>query len=288
MASLGEIRTRISSVKSTQQITKAMKMVAAAKFRKAQERILATRPYAQKFQEIVGHLVTRIENGTHPLLNERPVEKILLVVVTADRGLCGAFNANIIRHVETVVESHKDKEVSLYIVGKKGYEYFSRRNYTIIDHKVEIFNHLAFLDATTTAQTLVQAYINEEFDQIEIIYNAFKSALRQELTHEQFLPFKPDEEMKQSASQVDYLYEPGKEEILEMILPRQLNIHLWKVFLESNAAEQGARMTAMEAATDNAEELIGELTLHYNRARQAAITKEISEIVGGAEALKEK
>jgi len=288
MATLREIRTRISSIKSTQQITKAMKMVAAAKFRKAQEKILATRPYARKLQEIVGHLMSRIENDNHPLLKVRPVEKVMLLVVTADRGLCGAFNANIIRHVETVIASYKDKEVSLFLVGKKGYEYFSKRNYTIKDHVVDIFNHLSFLNATTTVEKLVQAYIDKEFDQIEIIYNAFKSALRQEITIEQFLPFKPNEEMKQSASQVDYLYEPQKERILDVILPRQLNVQLWKVLLESNAAEQGARMTAMEAATDNADDIIDELTLHYNRARQAAITKEISEIVGGAEALKEK
>jgi len=288
MATLREIRTRITSVKSTQQITKAMKMVASAKLRRAQEKIFATRPYANKLQSIVGHLITRIENGRHYLLKNRPVEKILLVIVTADRGLCGAFNANIIRQTEAHIQSYDGKYVALYIVGKKGFEYFSRRDYTILNKKINFFNHLDFQDATEIASNLIESYATSEFDQIEILFNEFKSAVRQDVKLEQFLPFAADEEMKESASSVDYLYEPEKEEILKVIIPKQLNIHMWKVLLESNAAEQGARMTAMESATDNAEDMISQLTLHYNRARQAAITKEISEIVGGAEALKEK
>jgi len=288
MATLREIRTRISSVKSTQQITKAMKMVASAKLRRAQEKILATRPYAKKMQSVVGHLIARVENSDHQLLKKRPTEKILLVIVTADRGLCGAFNANIIRQASAHLESFTDKEVSIYIVGKKGFEYFARREYTIFNKKINFFNHLEFNDATEIASSLIESYLKGQFDRIELLYNEFKSAVRQDVTLEQFLPFLPDEEMKQSASKVDYLYEPGKEEILSLMIPRQLNIQMWKVLLESNAAEQGARMTAMESATDNAEDLISQLTLHYNRARQAAITKEISEIVGGAEALKEK
>jgi len=288
MATLGEIRTRIASVKSTQQITKAMKMVASAKLRKAQEKILATRPYANKLQSVVGHLIARVENGDHELLKKHPADKILLVVVTADRGLCGAFNANIIRHAVAYVQSHSDKDVALYIVGKKGFEYFSRRDYTVFNNKINFFNNLDFLDATEIASNLMASYSKGEFDQIEILFNEFKSAVRQDVTVEQFLPFVADEEMKESASKVDYLYEPGKEEILHQIIPKQLNIQAWKVLLESNAAEQGARMTAMESATDNAEDMISQLTLHYNRARQAAITREISEIVGGAEALKEK
>ncbi len=288
MATLREIRTRISSVKSTQQITKAMKMVASAKLRRAQENILATRPYAKKLQSVVGHLIARVENSDHILLKNRPIEKILLVIVTADRGLCGAFNANIVRQAVTHIESYTDKEVSLFVVGKKGFEFFSRRNFTIFNKKINFFNHLDFYDASEIVSSLIESYSTSQFDQIEILYNEFKSAVRQDVVLEQFLPFVPDEEMKQSASKVDYLYEPGKEEILSLIIPKQLNIQIWKVLLESNAAEQGARMTAMESATDNAEEMISQLTLHYNRARQSAITKEISEIVGGAEALKEK
>ncbi len=287
MATLREIRTRISSVKSTQQITNAMKMVASAKLRRAQEKILSTRPYAFKLQEVVGNLVARLENVDHVLFAERPIEKILLVIVTADRGLCGAFNANIIRQALTNIKTFEDKEVSLYVVGKKGYEFFSRRPFTIVNRKINFFNHLNFGDAQEIASNLIELFMQGDFDRIDLLYNEFKSAVRQDVTLEQFLPFIPNEEIKTSASQVDYLYEPGKVEILKSIVPKQLNIQLWKVLLESNAAEQGARMTAMESATENAEEMINQLTLHYNRARQAAITKEISEIVGGAEALKE-
>jgi F-type H+-transporting ATPase subunit gamma len=287
MATLREIRTRISSVKSTQQITNAMKMVASAKLRRAQEKILATRPYAYKLQTVVGNLVARVENIDHKMFTQRPVEKILLVVVTADRGLCGAFNANIVRRAVTEIQSSPDKDISLFVLGKKGYEFFSKRLFHIFNHKIGFFNHLKFDNAFEIASILVESYMAGEFDQIDILYNEFKSAVRQDVTLEKFLPFEPNEEIKESASQVDYLYEPDKVELLKAMIPKQLNIQLWKILLESNAAEQGARMTAMESATDNAEELISELTLHYNRARQAAITKEISEIVGGAEALKE-
>jgi F-type H+-transporting ATPase subunit gamma len=265
-----------------------MKMVASAKLRRAQEKIIATRPYAKKLQSVVGHLIARVENSNQELLNKRSVEKILLVIVTADRGLCGAFNANIIRKAMTHIDSHADKEIALFVVGKKGFEFFTRRDFKIFNKKINFFNHLEFYDATDIASSLIESYSSGQFDQIEILYNEFKSAIRQDVVLEQYLPFVPDEDMKESASKVDYLYEPGKEEILRLIIPKQLNIQMWKVLLESNAAEQGARMTAMESATDNAEDMIAQLTLHYNRARQAAITKEISEIVGGAEALKEK
>jgi F-type H+-transporting ATPase subunit gamma len=264
-----------------------MKMVASAKLRRAQEKILATRPYAYKLQTVVGNLVARVENIDHDLFKERTIERILLVVVTADRGLCGAFNANIIRKAVTQIESSTDKEISLFVVGKKGYEFFAKRSFNIFKHKINFFNHLKFADAQEIASGLVESYLAGEFDQIELLYNEFKSAVRQDVTLEKFLPFEPNKEIKESASQVDYLYEPDKAELLMAMVPKQLNVQVWKVLLESNAAEQGARMTAMESATDNAEELISDLTLHYNRARQAAITKEISEIVGGAEALKE-
>ena len=289
MATLREIRTRIASVKSTQQITKAMKMVAAAKLRKAQEKIIAARPYVGKMQGIVSHLVGKMEDTEHPLLVSRDIEKVLLVIVTSDRGLCGGFNANLIRHALKKINTYADKEVSIYVVGKKGYDFFSRRDFRMFTSKTNIFNHLNFQDALDISREITQAYQDGKFDQVDLVYNAFKSAVRQDLTIEQFLPFKAAaEESEKETSLVDYLYEPAKAEILDAILPRQLNVLIWKILLESNASEQGARMTAMESATDNAEELISDLTLHYNRARQAAITKEISEIVGGAEALKEK
>jgi len=288
MATLREIRRRITSIRSTQQITKAMKMVAAAKLRKAQEKILATRPYANKINETISHVMAKIENSQEPLLQVHPVEKILIVVVTADRGLCGAFNSNIIRYADNLIKSYSDKEVSVYPVGRKGHEYFSKRDFNIYKHKINFFNHLVFEDASEIVEGLVALYENREFDKIEIVYNQFKSVIQQNITLEQFLPFIPDEELMQQPSSIDFIYEPSREGILDTLIPKQLNIQTWKILLESNAAEQGARMTAMENATDNAEELIGFLTLTYNRARQAAITKEISEIVGGAEALAEK
>ena len=288
MATLTEIRTRIASVKSTQQITKAMKMVAAAKLRKAQEKIIATRPYASKLQEVVSHLISKVENGEHPYMVDRPVSKVLLVIVTADRGLCGGFNANLIREASTILEASKDIDISIFVIGKKGYEHFLRRDYTIFDQKTNFFNQLNFQDAAEIVTKLVSAYNEGLFDKIEILYNEFKSAVRQDIALEQMLPLVKNVEEEQSSSKMDYLYEPGREEILDSIIPKQLNMQMWKVLLESNASEQGARMTAMESATENAEEMIAALTLHYNRARQAAITKEISEIVGGAEALKEK
>jgi len=287
MATLPEIRRRIASVQSTQQITKAMKMVAAAKLRRAQENILATRPYAKKLSETIGHLMAKIEHSDLPLLQKRPEERLLVVVVTADRGLCGAFNSNIIRLSANRIREFADKEVYVYPVGRKSFEYFSKRDYQLYDKKYNFFNHLNFADASEIVEKLVSSYIDRQFDRIEIIYNEFKSAVQQNLTVEQFLPFLPDEEMLAEKQQVDFLYEPDKVSILNSIIPKHLNIAMWKVLLESNAAEQGARMTAMENATDNAEDLIASLTLTYNRARQAAITKEISEIVGGAEALKE-
>jgi F-type H+-transporting ATPase subunit gamma len=265
-----------------------MKMVAAAKLRKAQENIMATRPYAHKLSATIGHLIARIENWQNPLLHVRPVEKVLMVVVTADRGLCGAFNSNIIRYAENLIKSYEDLEVYLYLIGKKCSEYFSRRNYQIFAQKIHFFNQLNFNDALEIVSQLKHVYQGAQFDKIEVVYNQFKSAIQQTITVEQILPFVPDESMLAESSQIDFIYDPSKQDILQMIIPKHLNVQMWKILLESNAAEQGARMTAMESATENAEELIAYLSLTYNRARQAAITKEISEIVGGAEALKEQ
>ena len=287
MATLREIRRRISSVRSTQQITKAMKMVAAAQLRKAQDRALSMRPYSEKLTEIVGHLVANVEDHSEPLLIEKPAESILSVVVTADRGLCGGFNSNLIRESVRNLQLINDKEVQVFAVGKKSTEYFSKRDYVLFSNKDNFFNHLEFDIAVDLAGTLIEAYKQNQFDRIDIYYNKFKSAVAQEITCEQFLPLIPDKETVEQKSSVDFLYQPSKEELLSAIIPKHLNMQLWKILLESYAAEQAARMTAMENATENAEELIAKLTLTYNRARQAAITKEISEIVGGAEALKE-
>ena len=287
MATLREIRRRINSVRSTQQITKAMKMVAAAKLRRAQENILATRPYVHKMKGILHKLVSQVELQRHPLLIRPEGGNVLLIGVTADRGLCGAFNSNLIRYMENVKRSMDDESVSLMTVGRKGSEYFSRRRYDIFYKKVNFFNQLAFSDAREIVDQVVKVFMAGKFHRIEVIYNEFKSALQQNIVREQILPFMPGGEEAGQTTQVEYLYEPSRNEILSNLIPKYLNVQMWKVLLESNAAEQGARMTAMENATENAEELIGHLSLTYNRARQAAITKEISEIVGGAEALKE-
>lgn len=288
MATLREIRTRISSIRSTQQITKAMKMVAAAKLRKAQENIVAIRPYAYELRDVIAHLTALSQDITDvPLMRKRPVESVLSVVVTADRGLCGAFNSNIIRKAGQRLAEFSTKEAAFYLAGRKGFEFFGKREVSIQNQKINFFNHLKFDDALEISRNLVSLYISGEFDHIEFIYNEFKSAVQQNVIVEQFLPFVPDPEMVEKKARVDFLYEPDKKEILNQVIPKNLNVQVWRILLESNAAEQGARMTAMESATDNAEDIVERLTIFYNRSRQAAITKEISEIVGGAEALKE-
>ncbi len=288
MANLREIRKRISSVKSTQQITKAMKMVAAAKLRRAQENILAFRPYAYELRSLIADLSAKVEDQTQvPLMTRRPVKKVLLVVVTADRGLCGAFNSNIVRHAAERINDYPEAEVELFMVGRKGLEFFQHRHVTINGQKINFFNDLAFGDALDLSETILRIYQEQNFDRVEFIYNEFKSAIQQNVIVEQFLPFVPDEEAEKSKEQVDFIYEPDKISILNAVIPKHLHVQVWRILLESNAAEQGARMTAMENATDNAEEMIHDLTIYYNRTRQASITTEISEIVSGAEALKE-
>ena len=288
MANLREIRKRIASVKSTQQITKAMKMVAAAKLRHAQENILSFRPYAFELRELIAHLAARIEDYSQvPLMIRRPVEKVLLITVTSDRGLCGAFNSNIIRHVAERIKDYPDSEVELFMVGRKGLEFFRHRPVVINGQQINFFNDLAYGDAVALTETILKIYQEQHFDRVEFIYNEFKSAIQQNVISEQFLPFVPDAAMEKSTGRVDYLYEPDKHSILNAVIPRHLHVQVWRILLESNAAEQGARMTAMENATDNAEEMIHDLTIYYNRTRQASITTEISEIVSGAEALKE-
>lgn len=285
MATLREIRRRIVSVKSTQQITKAMKMVASAKLRQAQEKIFAARPYSFQIDEMIRHLIATVDQPEDPLLEERPAQRVLLVAVTADRGLCGAFNGNIIKQVLHQIEFHRDKEVSLVCIGRKGNDFFSKRNYQIRNRYLRIFDHMNFSTAQEITRFIVEEYRNRETDLVEFVYNEFKNAVQQNVVVEKYLPL-TTKEFQDGKTNIDYIYEPDKAALLAAMLPRHLNMQTWRILLESNASEQGARMTAMENATDNAEEMIHDLTLYYNRARQAAITKEISEIVGGAEALK--
>ncbi len=285
MATLREIRRRIGSVKSTQQITRAMKMVAAAKLRHAQEKIFAARPYAYQIDEMIRHLIATLGEPQDPLLEEREPQRVLIVAVTADRGLCGAFNGNIIKQVLHQIDFHKDKEVSLLCLGRKSNDFFTKRGYPVEMRYTQFFNNLNFSHARMITDYLVERYRTRQTDLVEVVYNEFKNAVQQNVIVEKYLPLTPGEFAGGKAS-IDYIYEPDKESLLNALLPKHLNMQMWRILLESNASEQGARMTAMENATDNASELIHDLTLYYNRARQAAITKEISEIVGGAEALK--
>ena len=287
MATLKEIKVRINAIKNTQKITKAMKMVAAAKLRRAQDRIISTRPYAYKLSELLKHMISVSEIGSNPLAEVRVIKSKILVVVSSDRGLCGSFNTNLIKHVTELVGNNKDT-VKLFIIGKKANEFFSKRGYNIIKSYTNLFSSLDINIVRDVASLIVKGFLNKEYDSVEIVYNEFKSVMRQNVVTESFLPLaKPEIIKNQVSSNIDYIYEPSSAVILNELIPRQLNMQLWKSLLESNAAEQGARMTAMEMATKNARDLIQYLELIYNRARQESITKELLEIVAGAEALKE-
>ncbi len=296
MATLREIRRRISGVKSIQKITKAMKMVAAARLRRAQEGIVAARPYAREIKRLIAHLVSEVDPSLHPLLQVREIKKSLIVVVTSDRGLCGAFNTNVIKAAVNHIRSQypdrtlNERQVRLVTIGKKGFEFFSKRDYDLHSKHIGIFHGLDFGIARGIMDKLISGYLNQEFDKVEVVYNEFKNVLQQRIVIEQLLPIPPEElkaEKKYGAHPlVDYIYEPSSKEIIGALLPRHLNFQMWRILLESNAAALGAQMSAMDNATENAKELITDLTLSYNKARQGSITKELLEIVGGAEALK--
>ena len=283
MANLKEIRSRISSVSSTMQITGAMKMVSAAKLKKAQDAIIAMKPYAYKLKQLLEHLSSAL--GSENVYNPRKgaVKRVLLVAITSNRGLCGAFNANVVKKViELTQTTYKDKEVQYYTIGKKGNDVLKKTE-KVLDNNNHIFDKLTFANAALLAETLMTRYTNGEFDQIVLVYNSFKNAATQILTEETFLPIQPVVTDKKTTT--DYLYEPSKQEIVTQLIPRSLKTQLFKALRDSVAAEHGARMTAMHKATDNAQDLKNELILTYNKARQATITGEIIEIVGGSEAL---
>ncbi len=285
MSSLKQIKRRISSVTSTQQITRAMKMVAAARLRHAQENIIKARPYSLKLRQVIRELAARTDRSIHPLLDERPAKNVAIVVVTGDRGLCGSFNTNIIREAQKVMEEESEAKFSLITVGRKGTEYFARRNFDIAESLSNFFNELHFSHAAKLGQIIVQGYERHGLDRVYLVYNEFKSAIQQFVIREQLLPIMPDE-FEAGESHTDFIFEPSELQILDAILPQYVNVQLWRVLLESYAAVMGARMTAMENATESAAELIDMLTLHYNKARQAAITTELLEVVSGAESLK--
>lgn len=296
MATLREIRRRISGVKSIQKITKAMKMVAAARLRRAQEAIVSARPYAREINRLIAHLVGEVDPALFPLLQPREMRKSLLIVVTSDRGLCGAFNTNVIRAaVHHVRNNYPDRKANpgqlrIIAIGKKGFEFFSRRDYELHSRHVGIFQNLNSGHARGIAADFVAGYLNGEYDKVEVIYNEFKNVLQQRVVTEQLLPIPPEaltsNQVGKPHALIDYIYEPSSKEIIDELLPKHLNFQMWRILLESNAAALGAQMSAMDNATENARELITDLTLSYNKARQASITKELLEIVAGAEALK--
>ena len=285
MANLKEIRNRITSVSSTMQITSAMKMVSAAKLKKAQDAITAMRPYAEKLTELLQSLSATLDGEVGgSFTTQREVKKVLIVAITSNRGLCGAFNSNIIKQARTIAESYSGKQVDIFAIGKKGNDALGKTN-TIIENKSDIFDKLTFDNVAEIAQILTDKFTSGEYDKIEIVYNQFKNAATQIVQTEQFLPLAPIKSDK-SVSTGDYIFEPSKEEIVLTLIPKSLKTQLYKAIRDSFASEHGARMTAMHKATDNATELRNQLKLTYNKARQAAITNEILEIVGGAEALK--
>ncbi|MBK7031209.1 MAG: ATP synthase F1 subunit gamma [Bacteroidales bacterium] len=294
MPSLKEVRIRITSVKSTQQITSAMKMVAASKLRRAQNAILKMRPYAAKLKEILQNLSASIDSaGDNVFARQSSPDKVLIIVLTSNRGLCGAFNSNIIKAtLQCIAEKYQSASNSgnLYImpIGRKGTEFFTKRGYKIVSSHDAIYNELTWENASGLAVELMKSFASHEFDRIEIVYNQFRNAAVQKITVEQFLPIEPPkaDPTQTVKNQVDYIFEPSQEEIVNELIPKSLKIQFYKALLDSFASEHGARMTAMHQATDNARDLIKELNLQYNKARQASITKEILEIVSGAEALK--
>ena len=282
MPALIDIRRRIRSVRSTQQITKAMKMVSAAKLRRAQDAMFAARPYARKMMEVLNSLASRAEPDAHPLLEDRPHGRVLMVVVTADKGLAGAFNANIIRTAQRFLADQGGRDgVEMTLVGRRARDFFRRRDVKIRAEYVSVFQPLRYETARKLAHELIEAFTSREVDQVFLVYNEFKSVIQQRIVVDRLLPIERRAIRPQEPA-LDYIYEPSPAAIFDDILPKHVEVQVWRALLESQAAEHGARMTAMDAATNNASEMIDRLTLYMNKVRQAAITKEIIEVVSGA------
>ena len=289
MANLKDIKKRIGSVKNTQQITKAMKMVAAAKLRRAQDAAVAARPYAEKLQSVLSNLAQREEADGHALLSQRGTGRALIVLMTADRGLCGGFNANVSKEAEKFIRNNElgFDDIDLMIIGRKGRELLKNRvgdNITKVHENIA--SDMTYKTAQLIGEEVVDAYSDETYDAVYVIYNAFKSAIEQIVTVEQVLPIQPKEVEESQEESIDYIYEPNRGEVLSQLLPKMVEVQIFRALLESNASEQGARMSSMDSASRNAADMINKLTLQYNRARQAAITKELMEIISGAESIK--
>jgi len=282
MANLKDIRNRIKSVKSIQKVTKAMKMVAVAKMRRAQERMEEARPYAKRLAEVINHLLPDVDRNFLPLLDIREIKRVGYVVVSSDRGLAGSFNTSILKTAQAEIEIIGKKNVDVFCIGKKARDHFKRRNYNIIESHVEFWNELKFGNALAIGTGIITHFTQKYVDEIHVVYNEFVNVASQHVVSEKLLPLVFESDKKPI---IDRLYEPNKDDLVKNLIPRHLNIQMWKYLLESYASEQAARMLAMENATGNAEDMIKELTLEFNKARQAAITKEMLEIVSGAEAL---
>jgi len=286
---LKEVRNRIKSVQSTQQITKAMKMVSAAKLRRAQDAITQMRPYAQKLQEVLSNIVSNNDGDINlALATERNIEKVMIIIVTSDRGLCGGYNSNLIKLARQVIQEKYSSQlakgnVQVLPIGKKGFEYFTKNGFSVVDEFWGIFTGLSFDNVKAAANYAMEAFAKKEIDAVELVYSEFKNAATQRFVAEQFLPVK--KLSKQEGKKADFIFEPGKEVLIRELMPKILNTQLFKAVLDANASEHGARMTAMDKASDNANELLKSLKISYNRARQAAITTELTEIVSGAAAL---
>ncbi len=291
MATLRDIQKRIKAVENTQKITKAMKMVAASKLRKVQTRMLDLRPYAVKMHDVLLSLARGADRESHPLLAFRPRKTVEILVFTSDRGLCGAFNTNIVKAAQKTIDKYKSDgfEVSVSTVGKKSRDYFKRKNVTVRNSWTGISGSVRFSNAEEIANDIKENYINETMDEVVIVYNAFKSMVAQTVTESKLLPLAPEEEGEEEAapeSSADFIYEPSMEAIFDRLIPRNVDIQIYRALLESSAAEEAARMSAMENATQSCDEMVGKLTLQFNKARQASITAELMDIVGGVEALK--
>lgn len=286
---LKEVRNRIKSVTSTQQITKAMKMVSAAKLRRAQDAIIQMRPYAQKLQEMLSNIASASSDMALPLAEERAAERVLLIPITSDRGLCGAYNSNVVKATRQLIADKYATQfakgnVTILPIGKKGWEYFTKNNYTVIADFWTIFADLSFDNVRNAAVYAQKAFLNKEYDRVELIYSQFKNAATQKFVTEAYLPI-PKVENTNGGKTSDFIYEPSKEILVQELMPKILNTQVYKAVLDANASEHGARMTAMDKASENANELLKNLKISYNRARQAAITTELTEIVSGAAAL---
>ena len=282
MANLKVIRDRIKSVKAIQQVTSAMRMVAAAKLRRAQERMEQARPYEQRLQEVINNLLPDVNQDMLDLLQVREVKRVGYLIVTSDRGLAGAFNTNVIKKVESEIEEIGKKNTDLFCIGRKGRDHFKKRDYSVVLEYVEFWNELDFAHAVTFGESIISHFLSGQVDEIRVVYNWFKNLGMQELRVEKLLPLYYEGDKNHFG---DHIYEPSKKEIVESLIPRHLNVEMWKYLLESFASEMAARMVAMENATENAGEMIQSLQLQFNKARQASITTEMLEIVGGAEAL---